>query len=81
MLYNIHTTRILYAIENEDLDYCETEQDFIEEQARIVSELPQELDLEIDCDCKEDLEDLICDEITETTGWLIRGFEYEIVEL
>lgn len=75
--FNVHTTKIDYAIEWEDLPECETEEEFEKEKAKILKSLPQELDLEVECD-KEELEDTVIDMITERTNWLICGAEYTV---
>ena len=85
MFYRVKTTYIDYCVEPEDLDYlwpeCQDweDEDFDRKIAEIKSELPQELELEIECD-KEDLDDMVCDAISEETGWLINSFDYKILE-
>jgi len=76
--YKVLTTRILYSINWEDLDYCETEQDFIEECAKVIGELPQGLELEITCN-KCNLDDMVCDAVSDETGWLVDLVEYKII--
>ena len=81
MLFKIKVTKIDYCVEDEDV--CDLIDDDSEEAINkkieeIKSELPQTMKFEIDCD-KEDLDDLVCDYITEKNGWLIEGFDYEII--
>ncbi len=73
--YNVKVTSVSYAIEDEDLWYVEEDQ-MEQERERLLSTLPQEMNLTLECD-EDDLDDLVCDEITERTGWLISGFTYE----
>lgn len=46
---------------------------------KIVDTLPEELTVEVEC-TREDLEEVVCDTISEETGWLVNGFEYDILE-
>lgn len=90
--YKVKTTSVDYCVEEEDI--CETfeeqhpevEVDSDEyweaidaEVARLKNSLPQTLELEIECD-PEDLDDMVCDAISEETGWLINSFTYDILE-
>lgn len=45
---------------------------------QIKSELPQELIFTIECD-KQDLEDQISEAIGNQTGWLVYGYNYDIL--
>lgn len=85
--FKIRTTYIDYCVEEEDV--CETvcEDASIEEDSeefydaihaeieRVKSELPQELELEIDCE-PEDLDDAVADTISEKTGWPVNRVSY-----
>ena len=83
--YIVNVDSINYAIEDEDI--CEYVEDLptIEEQNKeadrirknILSKLPQQLVLEITCE-KEDLEDMVINEVTEMSGWLIYGCTYHV---
>ena len=90
--YKVKTTSVDYCVEEEDI--CETfeeqhpevEVDSDEyweaidaEVTRLKNSLPQTLELEIECD-PEDLDDMVCDAISEETGWLINSFTYNILE-
>jgi hypothetical protein len=89
-MYTVKTTHIDYCVEEEDVCWqfdndAELEEDSEEYYDAIHStieqikeSLPQEITLNIDCD-EDDLDDMVCDAISEQTGWLINGFEYEIV--
>lgn len=70
-----------------DIDYDIEEDDYDdkEEYIQIINSLPTELEVEITVD--EDLskyhldeEDLIADEITMKTDWLVKNFKYTILE-
>lgn len=76
--FKIRTTHIDYCIEYEDVcDYVK-EEEVDNEIERIKSSLPQHLELEVECD-EDDLDDVVCDAISNETGWLINSFEYEQV--
>ena len=83
-LYKVKTTSIDYCIEPEDLDYLWPEnqdwddEDYDREIAKIKEKLPQELYFEIECE-SEDLEELICDAISDETDWLIYSFDYKVI--
>lgn len=64
---------IEYSIEEEDYDSPD-------EYTQIVNALPSELVLEIVVEPDEDLEELIADEITYKTNWLVEHFSFMILE-
>lgn len=76
-----------YKIKVIFVDYCVEEEDFpdldedevYEAIIKTKEKLPQEMVFEFDCE-EEVLKDLICDAITEKTGWLIYSFDYLILE-
>ena len=88
--FRVKTTHIDYCVEEEDVcdeiaNDLEIEEDSEEyydaihnEIKRIKETLPQELILEIECE-EEDLDDMVCDAISEETGWLVNGFSYDII--
>jgi len=85
--FRVKTTSIDYCVEYEDIfegywpeDQEWTDEQFEEKIDEIKASLPQELDLEFyDCE-REDLDDLVCDAISDATGWLVNSFDYDIVE-
>jgi len=87
-LYKIKVTFVDYCIDWEDIDSnFDVPEDMDDEDLEewyeikideIKQSLPQELELEIECE-EEDLEDLIADTISEETGWLNNSFTYEII--
>ena len=88
-LYTVKTTEIKYCIEEEDLEFDEFEnhgmdiddydEETIEEMIEEVqAQLPQELEFDIECD-PDELEDVICESISDDTGYLVDWFKYEIV--
>lgn len=88
-LYTVKTTEIKYCIKEEDLEFDEFEnhgmdiddydEETIEEMIEEVqSQLPQELEFDIECD-PDELEDIICESISDDTGYLVDSFKYEIV--
>lgn len=64
---------IEYSIEEEDYDSPD-------EYTQIVNALPSELVLEIVVEPDDDLEELIADEITYKTNWLVEHFSFMILE-
>ena len=73
---------IEYEISPEDVDE-DDEMTPAEVEARIEDQqnsLPSELVFEFDLDADEDVMDRIADEITSETGWLVRDFNYIIIE-
>ncbi len=90
--YKVKIIGIDYAIGYEDLDFDPWEDCFNiidEEEAerkadeaikKIKDSLPQELFFDIECE-PEDLDDLVCNAISEKTGWLINGFTYGDVKI
>lgn len=91
MVYTVKVTSVDYCVEPEDVCWQFDNQADLEEDSeeyyeaihakikRIKDSLPQELELEVECD-REDLDDMVCDAITEETGWLINSFDYKILE-
>lgn len=64
---------IEYSIEEEDYDSPD-------EYTQIVNALPSELVLEVVVEPDDNLEDLIADEITYKTNWLVEHFSFMILE-
>ena len=64
---------IEYSIEEEDYDSPD-------EYTQVVNALPSELVLEIRVEPDDDLEELIADEITYKTNWLVEHFSFMILE-
>ena len=94
--YKIKTTYVDYHITKEDIEdvvlsslpenyereaISEDELAEIYEQAieDTRDELPQEFEFELDCQ-EDELEDIICDWISDETGWFINYFEYIILK-
>lgn len=90
--YKVKTTHIDYCVEEEDI--CETFEEMHPEVEvdsdeyweaidteinRLKNNLPQTLELEIECE-EEDLDDEVGEAISEETGWLVNGFTYNIIE-
>jgi endo-alpha-1,4-polygalactosaminidase (GH114 family) len=63
------------SIEEDSEEYYQAINDKIKE---IKDNLPQHMLINVECD-KEDLDEMVCDEITNRTGWLIYGFDYDII--
>lgn len=89
--YKVKTTDIDYCVKAEDLyeafeeQHPEVEVDSDEyfdaidaEIIRLRKELPQDLVLEIKCE-EEDLDDEVCEAVSEETGWLVNYVGYEII--
>ena len=82
--YKIITTSIDYDVEEQDLnevwlEEIKWEQELIDKKIEeIKSKLPQQIYFEVECEL-EDLEDVICDNISDETGWLVNSFDYKII--
>ena len=63
-----------YALRSDYLAACEQEID------GILETLPDELTVTLGEDSDGDLEDDLADAISDATGWLVEGFNYEEVE-
>jgi hypothetical protein len=65
-----------------DIEYSIEEEDYNspDEYTQIVNALPSELVLEIVVEPDDDLEELIADEITYKTNWLVEHFSFMILE-
>lgn len=84
--YKVRTKYIDYCIEDGDIIDCFWPecQDWDEEQFEkkideLRYELPQHLSFEIECE-PELLECMVCEAISEETGWLVNIFSYDIIE-
>ena len=88
--YTVKVTNIDYCIEEEDVcdeiaddvsieedseEYYEAIQNKIKE---IKADLPQTFTFTFEC-TEDELDDLIAEEISDETGWLVNSFEKEIV--
>jgi hypothetical protein len=93
MVYVFHvlTAIIDYCIEDEDVCWEIDNDPEIEEDseeyyeaihnkvAEIKSELPQHLELEIECE-EDDLDDMVCEAVSEETGWLVNSVSYDVLD-
>jgi len=90
--FRIRTTCIDYCVEEEDI--CDAFEEFHPEVEvdsdeyyeaidaeidQLKNNLPQTLELEIECE-PEDLDDQVCEAVSEETGWLVNGLSYDIIE-
>ena len=88
--FRIRTRFIDYCVEEQDVcskfdndvtieeNSEEYYQAIADEIARIKAELPQKMEFTVECD-REDLDEIVCNEISERTGWLIYGFDYDVL--
>ena len=65
-----------------DIEYDIEEDDYEnpEEYIELINSLPSELVVDITVNTNDDEEELIADEITYKTDWLVRNFRYTIIE-
>lgn len=82
MKYKILVTSIDYEIDAEDLgfslqDYWENYDEVEQEIEKFKSTLPQNLELEVECE-GQDLEDCILNAVSDETGYLANSFTYKI---
>ena len=92
MTYKVYN--IVYDIEEEDLELDFTPDDFDsfldfeeavdKEFERVERDLPDELYIELDDNVDEndivEVEEFLCDAISDETGWMVYCFDYEEVE-
>lgn len=90
--YKIKVNAIDYSVEEEDVCWQFDNQADLEEDSEeyydaihneikhIKETLPQTMELEIECE-EEDLGDVVCDTVSEETGWLNNSVSYEILEV
>lgn len=84
MTIKVKCTNINWAVEDEDvidgLPENVSDEEIVAEIERIKSKLPHEVTLKLEADSEADItEDYVSDELSEQTGWLHEGFDYEIV--
>lgn len=65
-----------------DIEYSIEEEDYesLEEYTQIINSLPSEFVLEVRVEPDDDLEELIADEITYKTNWLVEHFSFMILD-
>ena len=87
MWFKVKCYDIDYCVEEEDVEELAEENDIdiyddeaMEQLIESVKEdLPKEVILNIDCEEDELDDDLIVDELTDETGWLINSYSYDII--
>ena len=83
--YKVKTTEIDHYVGLEDVEsiYGEidnfSDEDIEKLRTEVKSKLPQVLELEIECE-PEDLGDMVCDAVSEETGWLNNLVRFEILK-
>jgi hypothetical protein len=86
-MFKVKCYDIDYCFESEDIeDFTEdygNDLDDDEAMERLIDDvkdrLPKEVILNIDCEEDELDDDLIVDELTDETGWLINSYSYNII--
>lgn len=65
-----------------DIEYDIEEDDYEspEEYTKILNSLPDELVVTVTAEPEDDLEELLADEITYKTNWLVKNFNYIVIE-
>ena len=88
MKYHINACKIDYSVTDEDVcteidndptivEDSEEYYDAIQKRiSEIKSQLPTRMSFDIEADSVYELNELVCDYITEKTGWLINGFKF-----
>lgn len=84
MVYTVKCTNIRYSVTDEDvicgLPPNASEDEIAKEIEFVKQDLPDEVTLKLEADSKEEITaDYVADELSEQTGWLNEGFDYEIV--
>jgi len=91
LVYQISVTAIDYDVTYEDINFdpydtCFETEESMDELCReadkqielIISELPQTMELEIECEDEDELPDLITEAVSDETGWLVNSVDYDI---
>lgn len=88
MKYHINAFDIDYSVTDEDVcSEIDNDPTIVEDSEEyydaihkrileIKSQLPSRMSFDIECDENHYLKDMVCDYITEKTGWLINGFNF-----
>ena len=84
MIYAVKCTNIRWNVTDEDvvpgLPPNASEDEIAKEIEYIKQDLPDEVTLKLEANSKEEItDDYVSDELSEQTGWLHEGFDYEIV--
>ena len=83
--YTVKVTDVDYEVTEEDImefvpEMYENDQDFIDDMVLNVKYgINQNFILDIECE-PDELDELVCDEITHKSGWLVNTFNYEILK-
>ena len=84
--YKIRTIAIDHYVGWEDVEASGidienmTDEEVEEEIEKIKSSLPQIVDFEVECEDESELDDIVCDTVSEITGWLNNSVDYIIVK-
>ena len=74
---------IKWAVEPQDvadnLSDDATDEDFEKEIAFIKQDLPDEVKLTVEAEDEEELAEIASGELSEQTGWLHKGFKFDII--
>lgn len=76
--YEHVSSQIEERFPNIEFDFEEFDKKVEAETERIRKSLPQVVEFEIYADSLEDLDDQVADWVSEETGWLINGCDYEV---
>lgn len=83
--YTVQVNDVDYEVTEQDvMDYIpefhQDDQDFIDDMVfNVKYGINQKFVLEIECE-PDELDELVCDEITHKSGWLVNTFNYEILK-
>lgn len=73
-------TNIDWCIDKDELiDIIEESEDSnpLTTARNLLKQLPEEMEIEVTFDKNEDVDDIICDELSNKTGWLVNSFNYK----
>ena len=84
MVYTVKCTNIRWNVTDEDvidgLPPNASEDEIAKEIEFVKQDLPDEVTLKLEAANKDEItDDYVSDELSEQTGWLNEGFDYEIV--
>ena len=84
MVYTVKCTNIRWNVTDEDVLYGlppnASEDEIAYEVERVKQKLDTTATLKLEADSKDEItDDYVSDELSEQSGWLNEGFDYEIV--
>lgn len=83
MIAKVKCYDIKWAVEPQDvadnLPEDATDEDFEKEIAFIKQDLPDEVKFTVEAENKDELAEIVSDELSEQIGWMHEGFKFDII--